>query len=120
MSHAAIEKSPYGSTAAAEQKGQSAAGPALLVLSAPQQKRLASQVGMLEAWLWGAGKTEHVKAIANTLALRRAQHDYRAAFVESHDLAGKMLMPFAMWNTTESSRQLHDVTLRPSSNTDLV
>lgn len=71
--------------------------PLLLVLSSPQEKRLARAARTLSKWLTSpAGRKEDLMAIANTLALRRAHHNARAAFVvTSHDEAADMLAAFA-------------------------
>ncbi|KAI1116063.1 6-methyl salicylic acid synthase [Nemania sp. NC0429] len=78
-------------------------GPVLFVLSAPQEKRLASQASSLATWLTSrVGKRESLASVANTLALRRAHHDYRVSFVaESHDQAVEVLHAFA----TDSGKQ---------------
>lgn len=78
-------------------------GPVLFVISAPQEKRLASQASSLATWLTShVGKGESLASVANTLALRRAHHDYRASFVvESHDHAVEVLRAFA----TDNSKQ---------------
>lgn len=94
VSHAVIEEFPAGRSAPAAT--EAAAGPVTLVLSAPQEKRLATQAGALADWLVGAGRDEDLKAVAATLALRRAPHDYRASFVvASHEEAVDALRGFA-------------------------
>ncbi|KAI0023479.1 6-methyl salicylic acid synthase [Xylariomycetidae sp. FL0641] len=98
VSHAIVEQS--GFRVGQLQQGHSSEspmGPVLFVLSAPQEKRLAGQAKALADWLAGpVGKSENLTSIANTLALRRAQHDYRAAFVvESHEHAVEVLNAFA-------------------------
>lgn len=72
-----------------------------LAISAPQEKRLSTQATVLADWLSGAGKDEDLKAIAATLALRRATHPYRATFVAaSHQEAIEALRSFAQGNST--------------------
>lgn len=72
-----------------------------LAISAPQEKRLSTQATVLADWLSGAGKDEDLKAIAATLALRRAPHPYRATFVAaSHQEAIEALRSFAQGNST--------------------
>ena len=64
-------------------------GPVTLILSASQEKRLPEQAKALAEWLDSPeGRSSDLGAVANTLAQRRAQYDYRAAFVvASHDEA---------------------------------
>lgn len=72
-----------------------------LAISAPQEKRLSTQATVLADWLSGAGKDEDLKAIAATLALRRATHPYRVTFVAaSHQEAIEALRSFAQGNST--------------------
>ncbi len=61
--------------------GDTNEGPNILVLSAPQQKRLASQAKAYQSWMLRDGKLYSLSSIAATLATRRGHHDYRAAFV---------------------------------------
>lgn len=75
VSHAIIEEFPL------EKAEAESVGPVTLVISAPQEKRLVKQAAALADWLAGAGQDLH--DVAATLALRRASHDYRAAFVVS-------------------------------------
>lgn len=78
------------------------AGPVTLAISAPQEKRLSTQASSLADWLAGAGKDEDLKAIAATLALRRAPHTYRATFVVSnHQEAIDSLRKFAQGSSAE-------------------
>ncbi|KAI2620447.1 6-MSAS [Hypoxylon sp. NC1633] len=124
VSHAVIEQSPYNFDVARQARGHSEANdttdPVLFVISAPQEKRLAAQSGSLAAWLAGAtGQGEDLISIANTLALRRAQHDYRAAFVvQSHKQAADALNAFAAGNKQEWSAQ--DVILGSNIKKDVV
>ncbi|KAH7312479.1 6-methylsalicylic acid synthase [Stachybotrys elegans] len=55
------------------------AEPVILTLSASQEKRLPLQARALAGWLEGAGKDADLRSVANTLAQRRAHHDYRVA-----------------------------------------
>ncbi|KAF2135653.1 uncharacterized protein K452DRAFT_293051 [Aplosporella prunicola CBS 121167] len=115
VSHAVIEQRPFDMVP--EQK--SPHGPVMLVISTPQEKRLSTQATALAAWMTGAGKKEPLSSIAHTLALRRAHHDYRAAFVvESHEQAAEALNAFAAGNKTEWSSQ--DVALAPTARKDVV
>lgn len=102
VAHAIIEQSPYGIPADLPSTSLPA-DPLLLVLSAPQQKKLAGQAAALASWLSSpAGRRESLKSIANTLALRRAQHQHRAAFVvHNHDQAVEVLTAFATGTKSE-------------------
>ncbi|OJD30788.1 6-methylsalicylic acid synthase [Diplodia corticola] len=104
VSHVVIEESPssvLGITAVKEEEHKSQ-GPVTLVISAPQEKRLANQASVLADWLAGAGKDEDLKAVAATLALRRAPHHYRATFiVASHEEAVESLRTFAKGGSVE-------------------
>lgn len=108
VSHAIVEEPEYtynmATTGADLQQGEELVGPlrqqrgpVLLVLSAPQERRLAPAASALAAWLLSPeGGKASLSAIANTLALRRAQHNYRATFVvESHEHAAQVLDAFA-------------------------
>jgi len=74
----------------------------------------------LAAWLaTSEGKGESLSSIANTLAQRRAKHDYRATFaVRSHEEAAEALNAFAAGSKQEWCAQ--DVILGPSVNKDVV
>ncbi|KAF5664398.1 6-methylsalicylic acid synthase [Fusarium circinatum] len=68
----------------------------LLVLSAPQEKRLVVQSATQAEWLAGPGRSENLQSIAATLSQRRAQHDFRATFVvNDHIDAANVLDSFA-------------------------
>ncbi|KAK7990516.1 hypothetical protein PG990_014796 [Apiospora arundinis] len=82
VSHAIIEQSPVAvpfSSATVEPDST----PTILVVSAPQEKRLSIQSAAQADWISTEGACEDLKAIASTLAQRRAHHDFRAAFVVS-------------------------------------
>ncbi len=55
--------------------------PTLLLLSAPQEKRLPADAMTLGTWMAGDGNETSLASIASTMATRRAQHDCRAAFI---------------------------------------
>lgn len=101
VSHAVIEQ--YQRPRSANEQADSSAPEeeepevVTLTISAPQGKRLATQAALLADWLSaGAGKDEELKAVAATLALRRAPHTYRATFVAaSHQEAIHALRSFA-------------------------
>ena len=56
----------------------------ILTFSAPQEKRIAIQAGVIASWILGEGTQHSLSSIATTLATRRGHHDYRAAIVASH------------------------------------
>ncbi|KAH8690513.1 thiolase-like protein, partial [Talaromyces proteolyticus] len=92
VSHAVIEQTPVPFTTDTIQDS----GETLLVLSAPHEKRLAKQCTTQAEWISTAGRSENLKTIAAILSLRRAQHDFRAAFVVSrHSEAAYALSSFA-------------------------
>lgn len=64
------------------------------------EKRLANQAAVLAEWLSSpAGAAEDLGRIASTLSLRRADHDYRLAFVvSSHAEAIEALTAFSTGN----------------------
>ncbi|KAI4704831.1 Type I Iterative PKS [Alternaria sp. Ai002NY15] len=96
VAHAIIEQSSFRLATINQENSECAHVPVTLAVSAPQRKRLAGQAGLLARWLMGPGKGEDLRSIANTLALRRAHHEYRAAFaVASVEQAAEMLKVFA-------------------------
>ena len=98
VSHAIIEQSPVPFPTGQEKEG----GSTLLVLSAPQEKRLAAQSAAQAEWISPTGESESLKAIAATLAQRRSHHDFRAAFVvSSHAEAAEALSSFTKGTTGE-------------------
>jgi 6-methylsalicylic acid synthase len=92
VSHAIIEQSTHPFFLPQEHGGT----PTLLLLSAPQGKqRLAVQSAAQAEWIFSAGQSESLLAIAATLSQRRAHHDFRAAFVVfSHSDAARALTSF--------------------------
>ncbi|KAI9719366.1 MAG: Type I Iterative PKS [Chrysothrix sp. TS-e1954] len=102
VSHAVIEQSPAPVVVEQDDQG----GPTLLVLSAPQEKRLIVQSAAQAAWIAEDGKHENLRMIAATLAQHRFLHDYRAAFVvSSHAEAADMLRSFTQGDTIEWAAQ---------------
>lgn len=103
VSHAVVEQ--YQRSATKEHAGafmKQEPGIVTLAISAPQEKRLATQATILADWLSGAGKDKDLRAIAATMGLRRAHHTYRATFVvTSHHDAIHALRSFAQGNPTE-------------------
>ncbi|KAJ3920496.1 6-methylsalicylic acid synthase [Lentinula edodes] len=103
VSHAIIEEFVGRTFEALLDPKPPTAGPTLLVLSAQQEKRLAQQAKSLAEWLSSAGKSEDLNAVANTLAQRRAHHDYRAAFfVNNQSEAIQALNKFAAGNQDDA------------------
>ena len=73
----------------------------ILTLSAPQEKRIATQAEELASWIIGDGLQHSLYSIATTLATRRGHHDYRAAIVaSSHEEAAEALKAFASGSET--------------------
>ncbi|KAI9703036.1 MAG: Type I Iterative PKS [Bogoriella megaspora] len=102
VSHAIIEQSPIAFPAELEKKTAAT----LLVISAPQEKRLAIQSAAQAEWISADGKSENLNAIAATLAQRRAHHDFRAAFVvSSHKEAAEAFNNFAKGTVSEHAVQ---------------
>lgn len=103
VSHAVIEQYQHPTTNGhADSSEKNEPGVVTLAISAPQEKRLYTQATVLADWLSGAGKDEDLKAIAATLALRRAPHTYRATFLAaSHQEAIEALRSFAQEKSTE-------------------
>jgi 6-methylsalicylic acid synthase len=72
-------------------------GPKVLLISAPQEKRLTGYAKALGEWVASSQGTKFsVSSIASTLAVRRGHHDCRAAFlVSSHQEALDLTEKFA-------------------------
>lgn len=105
VSHALIEQyQPLGLNGHTDATEKEEPGAVTLVISAPQEKRLSTQATTLADWLSGPGKDEDLKAIAATLALRRAPHTYRATFVVStHQEAIDVLRSFSQEKPAEGT-----------------
>ncbi|KAK9774880.1 putative 6-methylsalicylic acid synthase [Seiridium cardinale] len=97
VSHAVIEEFVYN--AATRLGPVQLKGPrsVILTISAAQEKRLSKQALKLSEWFnTPEARGTSLVAVARTLALRRAHHDYRAAFaVSSHQEAVDALKRFA-------------------------
>lgn len=96
VSHAVVEQfvsSSFETADANVLNGALDAAPVLLLVSVPQVKRLAKQASVIAEWLSSPeGKEVDLVAVANTLAQRRAHHDYRLAFIaDSHEAAATCL-----------------------------
>ncbi|KAF7187003.1 Mellein synthase [Pseudocercospora fuligena] len=91
VTHAIIEQSPFPSGA-----GIQAKGPTILVITAPQEKRIPLQCQVQSEWISTNGRTESMLEVASTLAQHRAQHEFRAAFVvDDHSDAANLLSDHA-------------------------
>ena len=98
VSHAVVEEYPGNSKAfpAPGTRDDRTKKLNILLLSAPQEKRLAGQAEALKSWILTGGSKQALASISNTLATRRGHHDYRAAFVvESHEDAAASLKAFS-------------------------
>ncbi|EPE32134.1 Malonyl transacylase ACP-bd [Glarea lozoyensis ATCC 20868] len=95
VSHAVIEAYQAGARDV-EEADIDDDGPKILLISAPQEKRLSGYAKALGEWMASSQGTKFsVSSIASTLAVRRGHHDCRAGFlVSSHeetlDLAGRL------------------------------
>ncbi|MCJ1403645.1 hypothetical protein MMC11_006868 [Xylographa trunciseda] len=104
VSHAVIEdySKDSGYASGTSEVDESPCSSEILVLSAPQEKRLAVQAATYASWALSEGKVHDMRTIAATLAARRGHHDYRAAFVvDSHQDAESSLNAFAKGSATE-------------------
>lgn len=79
VSHAILEAAPPKQPTKISGLSYEAYG--LLLLTAPQEKRLATDANAFALWLNEKTSGHTLSSIANTLAVRRGHHDYRAAFV---------------------------------------
>ena len=79
VSHAIIEKAPEPRTIPLNEGAE--AGPKVLLLSAPQEKRLPAMAQALAEFIEGKGSKEPLSTISCTLATRRGHHDCRTAVV---------------------------------------
>ena len=107
VAHAVIEgysKDSY--LPEAEESDETSTFPHILLMSAPQERRMAIQAAEQASWISSGGKEQNLRAIATTLAMRRGHHDYRAAFVvDSHEDAVKSLTTFANGSVNEWTAQ---------------
>ncbi|KAL9047331.1 MAG: hypothetical protein Q9214_000058 [Letrouitia sp. 1 TL-2023] len=103
VSHAVIEqvsqnRKTFPTTAGPNDESDDAT--TILLLSAPQKKRLTVQAKSYQAWILGDGKEYSLASIATTLATRRGHHDHRSAFVvTSHEDAAEALGTFSKGST---------------------
>lgn len=95
VSHAVIEAAPISANHLEELVVEDNE-PTVLLLSAPQEKRLPADAVTLGTWMACGGKETPLTSIASTMATRRAQHDCRAAFIiDSHAKAVEVIDRFA-------------------------
>lgn len=84
VSHALIEEFPENREKFAAPRyvnGKTKDEMTVLLLSAPQEKRLVPQAEAFSSWVLGDGMIHSLSSIATTLATRRGHHDYRSAFI---------------------------------------
>lgn len=94
ISHAILEAAPPKQPTKVSGLSDEAYG--LLMLTAPQEKRLATDADAFALWLSDTAPDHTLSSIANTLAVRRGHHDYRAAFVvANHEEAMDLMRKFA-------------------------
>ena len=98
VSHAIVEEyrdDEERFLAPGDAKGEMRDEKVILTLSAPQEKRIATQAEAIASWIIGDGTHCSLASIATTLATRRGHHDYRAAVVAScHEEAAEALKAF--------------------------
>ena len=103
VSHAVIEEFPDSTevlTAHGSLNDSASDSPSILVLSAPQEKRLVTQARQYNSWFSANGVNHSLSSIVTALATRRGHHAYRSAFVvDSHKDAADTLKAFAEGNT---------------------
>jgi 6-methylsalicylic acid synthase len=93
--------------------------PTVLLISAPQEKRLPGYATTLGKWMVGKGTESSISSIAYTLAARRGHHDCRAAFIaSSHQEALELTEKFA--SGTGSSDIISGRSLSKNTNTGTV
>ncbi|KAL5119409.1 hypothetical protein ACEQ8H_002678 [Pleosporales sp. CAS-2024a] len=119
VSHAIIEQSAFAPPSC-ERQGDEESDPALFLLSAPPgSQRLAIQSKVLSEWISHEGNSKSLKTISATLAMHRAPHEFRAAFVvSSHEEAAKALTSFSQG--TECDMVVQGRTLDASISKNLV
>ena len=108
VSHAIIESHPQDSQhlSEAQESDEVSTFPTILLMSAPQERRMAIQAADQASWMSSDGKAQDLRAIATTLAMRRGHHDYRAAFVvDSHEDAVSSFSTFANGSVNEWTAQ---------------
>ncbi|KAE8443079.1 hypothetical protein EG329_002402 [Mollisiaceae sp. DMI_Dod_QoI] len=94
VSHCVLESAPQNLNKVSE-----SAKPdySVILLSAPQEKRLIPDALALSQWMSGDGKLLSLSSIANTLANRRGHHDWRLGFiVSSHENVVESVQKYAV------------------------
>ncbi|KAI4122121.1 MAG: hypothetical protein LQ338_005990 [Usnochroma carphineum] len=82
VSHAVIEAAPQSLPQALGWERTIADNePTVILLSAPQEKRMPGVAKALTTWMSEGGTDVPIQSVAATLATRRGHHDYRAAVV---------------------------------------
>lgn len=120
VSHAVLEEFTVGRATIPDTFESQPDTPTLLLLSGPQEKRVAVQAQSLKNYMdSSAGRQYPLKHIANTLSSRRDHHDFRAALVvDNHDDAVKTLD--ALSNGTNSNQITQSRVLGNGINKDVV
>ena len=100
VSHAVIKS--YSEHRPIAENNDSFSFPNVLLLSAPQEKRVAIQASKQASWLSSGGKDYDLHSIATTLATRRGHHDYRSAvIVNNHEEAIQSLQSLNNASTSD-------------------
>lgn len=86
VSHAVLEEFPRTRSSLNGEDVSRAKGPQLLLLSAPQDQRLAGFAESLSSWIRQQGSELDLAGVCQTMAARRSHHDFRtSAVVEDID-----------------------------------
>ena len=80
VSHAVLESAPEMANKVSDSQDPDYS---VILLSAPEAKRLVPDAMALSEWISGNGKLISLSSIANTLANRRGHHDWRLGFIVS-------------------------------------
>lgn len=108
VAHAVIEAAPQPLRQTLGQEQTIADDrPTVLLLSAPQEKRIPGAAKALTTWMSEDGIDVSIQSIATTLATRRGHHDYRAAIVVD-SRADALELVDAVANGQKSSRIIAD------------
>ena len=121
VSHAVIEAhSQYSqSLSEIEESDEASAFPTVLLISAPQERRMAVQAAKQASWISSSGKEHDLRAIATTLAMRRGHHDSRVALVvDNHEDAVTAFNTVA--NGSANEWTAHDRVLDSNANKGVV
>ncbi|KAL8898910.1 MAG: hypothetical protein Q9207_006462 [Kuettlingeria erythrocarpa] len=108
VSHAVIEAAPQPlRQTLGGQLNMADDGPTILLLSAPQEKRIAGAAKALGTWMAHDGGEVPICSVAATLATRRGHHDYRAAVIVENGAQALELVE-SLANGQKSSRTIAD------------